>query len=252
MENSIIQLHEKQIINIFSDIKNRAENIRELFISKPITSAVVKKHVYRQDGVSIDRIIETDAQTGEILKVTHYSYFDDKKISAIEEYEDGKKIRESSYNFFKVVTDFDRTSGKKIRTSNYDIKNKSKKISVYDYDTDTEKPVRITVYRPDGKSVSFIKEFSPQTGMVTRCINYKKDSGAISSVSQYKQAGETCIRTTYYYQVPLSLQSETEIEKQITADNINSRVLSNNVPKNVAKLIDNLYKKNKNKHLLNI
>lgn len=200
---------------------------------------------YRHDGVSVEKIIETDALTGQTLKITNFDYFDDKKIKSIEEYDEGVKIRLTLFSFFKSVTEFDKKSGKKIKTTNYTVKNDSKIMSVYDYDAETEKIVRMTVYRTDGKTVAFIKEISPQTGIVSRCINYKKDSSAISSVSKYERMGDTTVKTTYYYTNPIYLSSPDMVDKKITADNLNKKVLDTFNGKKINHLIDNLYK-NKN------
>ena len=238
----------KQLINL----NNCTKIFNNIFPVKKKTLSISKKIVYRYDNTTVDKIIETDSETGDLIKIIHYSYFDDKKINSVEEFENGIKIRETKYNFFKIVSDFDKTSGKKIRTSNFDMETGTKIISVYDYDIETEKLVRMSVYRPDGKSIAFIKEISPETGMLTRCINYKRDSKAISSVSQYKLAGDTCIRTTYYYKTPLYVLSETQLENKITADTLNERVLCKKLPHNTAKLIDNLYKNKENKNMLKI
>ena len=240
MKNSCVLLPQKPV------------TFKNLFCRKAATARLSPKFVYRKDGTTREKLIITDDMTGNVVKIINYSFFDDKKVSSVEEYEDGIKIKETCYSLFKIVADFDKISGKKIKVSNYDLKSESKIISVYDYDINTEKITRMTVYHPNGKTVAFIKEFSPKTGVLTRCINYKKDTGAIYSVSQYKTVGDTCIKTTYYYKTPLYMLSDTELDKKIIADNLNNRVLSEDIPRNVASLIDNLYSKNKHRQVLKI
>ena len=232
----------------FEYISKTSKNI---FLKKTSEHSSQIKKIYRQDGITLEKEIEYNKYSGNIEKITKYNYFDDKKISSIEEYNDGKKFKETNFHFFMVVTDYDITSGKKVRSTNYDLKDKSKIISKYDYDAKTEKIIRISVYRPDGKTIAFIKELSPTTGNVSRCINYKKNSDAISSVSKYNIVGETCIRTTYYYQTPIYALTPDTIEKQILTDDINNKVLNNQISKNSARLIDKLYK-NKDKSTIKI
>lgn len=215
--------------------KDKEEEVQE-----PIVETV-----YRADGVSVDKIIETDALTNQVIKITYYDYFDDKKIKSIEEFEDGLKIRLTLFSFFKSVSEFDKKTGKKIKTINYAVKDESKIMSKYDYDIETERISRMTVYRADGKNIAFIKELSPETGAVSRCINYKKDSSAISSVSKYELLGDTTVKTTYYYTNPIYMTSPEMVSKKITADNLNKKVIDSFSSKKVNYLIDNLYK-NKN------
>lgn len=205
----------------------------------------IKQTVYRHDGVSVDKIIESDPITRQILKITNFDYFDDKKVKSIEEFEDGIKIRLTLYSFFKSVTDFEKTTGKKLKTTNYTIKDDSKIMSVYDYDQETERIIRMSVYRTDGKNIAFIKELSPQTGAVTRCINYKKNSSAISSVSKYELLGDTTVKTTYYYNTPMFLSTPEMINKKVMADTLNKKVIDTFSSKKVNRLIDNLYKNKK-------
>ena len=233
--------------NIKFDIKYGSKFLKGLISpdAKTNETQTNKQTVYRNDGVSIEKIIETDAVTDQTLKITNFDYFDDKKIKSIEEYCDGIKIRLTLFSFFKSVTEFDKKSGKKIKTTNYAVKNNSKIMSVYDYDTETERIVRMTVYRTDGKTVAFIKEISPETGIVSRCINYKNNSSAISSVSKYERMGDTTVKTTYYYSNPVYLSSLDMVDKKITADNLNKKVLDTFKGKKIDHLINNLYK-NKN------
>lgn len=200
--------------------------------------------IYRSDGVSVDKIIETDAQTNQVVKITYFDYFNDKKIKSVEEFEEGIKIRVTLFSFFKSVSEFDKKTGKKTKTINYTVKDDSKIMSEYDYDIETERISRMTVYRTDGKSIAFIKELSPETGAVSRCINYKKDSTAISSVSKYELLGDTTVKTTYYYTNPIYMTSPEMVSKKITADNLNKKVIDSFSSKKVNYLIDNLYKNN--------
>ncbi len=190
----------------------------------------------------VDKIVEKNSFTGEILRITHFDYFDDKKVKLIEDYENGIKVRLTSFSFFKSVTDIDKNTGKKIKTTNYNISDYNKKISVYDYDIETEQIIRTTVYRVDGKNIAFIKELSPETGIVSRCISYKKGSCAISSVSKYEKLGDTTVKTTYYYSTPIYLTNPDMIDKKVTADSLNKKVLDSFNNKRFNRLLDNLYK----------
>ena len=249
MNNTSVALSAIPVDSAFCELKNSPKLLKNLLHND--NEQIISKTIYRKDGITVDKIIEINVTSGETIKITNYNYFDDKKIKSVEDYENGIKVRDTSYNIFKVITEFDRTSGKKFRTYNYNLKMQEKLISIYDYDMETEKIVKMTVFQPDGETISFVKEISPQTGMVTRCINYKKNSKAISSVSQYKLMGDTCIRTTYYYRTPLYLFAMSELENKIIADDLNNRVL-NNPNKNVAKLIDSLYKNSNKKIFLKI
>lgn len=228
-------------------IKNGSKFLKDLISPK---SSTVKqtdvKTVYRSDGITVDKTIEYDVITGNTIRIINYDYFNDKKIKSVFDYEDGVKIRVTTFSFFKSVTDFDKKTGKKIRTTNYNIKDYNKKMSVYDYDIEKEKIIRMTVYRVDGKNVAFVKEISPDTGIVTRCINYKKDSSAISSVSKFEMLGDTTVKTTYYYSTPIYMTTPDSIDKKIIADTLNKKVLDTFKSKNIGNLIDNLYKHRQN------
>ena len=144
----------------------------------------IKEIVYRHDGKTVDKIIEYAPNGITKKQVTNYDYFNDKKIKSIEEFdqETGNLKRITTFTLFKSVTNYDIKTGKKIKTTNFDLKTSTKKTSIYDYDIETEKISRVTVFRADGKSVSMVKELNPTTGVVERVINYKKGSSAISSI----------------------------------------------------------------------
>ena len=204
----------------------------------------LKETVFRYNSTSVEKIIEYDPQTGMKVKVTNYDYFNDKKIKSIEEFdkETGLKTRVTSFTLFKSVTEFDIKTGKKTKTTNFDIKNENRKTSVYDFDIELEKINRITLFRPDGYSISMVKEINPSTGMVTRAINYKKDSTAISSVSKFDFQGDKTIKTTFYYNTPVYFTSSALLDKKVMADYLNKKVLEDSSQKRITRLIDNLYK----------
>ena len=212
---------------------------------------ILSNQVLRQDG-SIEKLVEKNSNTGDILRVTYFDYFDDKKIKLIEDYENGTKVRETSFSFFKSVTDIDKNTGRKIKTTNYNINDDSKKMSVYDYDIETEQIIRMSVYRIDGKNIAFIKEISPDTGIVSRCISYKKDSSAISSVSKFEKLGDTTIKTTYYYATPIYLSTPEMLDKKITTDTLNKKVLDSFNNKKFNHLLDNLYKNKQSFAFINV
>lgn len=226
--------------------------IKDIISPKNPKEIIVKStSIYRNDGKTVEKLIETDDNTGNTLKITYFDYFDDKKIKLIEDYEDGIKIKVTTFSFFKSVTDIDKNTGKKLKTTNYNLKNNNK-MSRYDYDIETEKIIRITVFQADGENVSFIKEISPQTGIISRCISYKKNSGAISSVSKFDTVGDTTIKTTYYYSTPVYLTAPEMIDKKITSDSLNKKVLDTFNSNKFNHLLDNLYKNKQSVAAINV
>lgn len=204
----------------------------------------LKKTFYRNNGVSVEKLVEYDLQNHMIVKVTNYDYFNDKKIKSIEEFdrETGLKTKITSYTLFKSVTEFDIKTGKKFKTTNYDIKYPDKKTSVYDFDLESEKIKRVTIFRADGNSVSMVKELDTNTGMVARSIVYKKNSTSISSVSKYDFQGDKTVKTTFYYNTPVFFTDAAVFDKKVTADILNNKVLNDSNKKRMTRLIDNLYK----------
>ncbi|MEE3349788.1 MAG: DUF2963 domain-containing protein [Candidatus Gastranaerophilaceae bacterium] len=211
-----------------------------------------KEIIYRHNSNIVEKIIEYNPVTNQKVKVTKYDYFNNKKISAVEEYIDDVKVRATCYSMFKSVTEFDKKSGKKFRTTNYSHKDENKISSIYYYDSETQNISKMSVYRPDGKNIAFVKEISPKTGMVTRCINYKKNSSAVSSVSKYEILGGTLVKTTFFYNAPIHFASDKMLDRKITADVLNMRVINSFKEKNTDKLIDNLYQNNNNFGMIKI
>ena len=214
----------------------------------------LKETVYRHNGTSVEKIIEYHPETKMKVKVTTFDYFNDKKVKSIEEFDfdTGLRTRTTSYTLFKSVTEFDSKTGKKVKTTNYDIRNENKKTSVYDFDIELEKINRVTIFRPDGNSISMVKELDASTGLVTRTINYKKDSTAISSVSKYDFQGDKTIKTTFYYNTPIYFTSPVVFDKKVTADVLNKKVLDEAGQKRMTRLIDNLYKNKLNFSALSV
>ncbi len=204
----------------------------------------LKKTVYRFDGVSVDKVIEYNSRTGKKVKITNFDYFDNTKVKSVEDYDavTGMKVRITNFSLFKSVTDFDIKSGKKIKTTNFDIKNETKKTSVYDFDTETGKILRITLFCPDGDSISLIKELNPQTGMPKKCVNYKRNSTLISSVSQYEFLGDKTIKTTFFYNEPAHYTNSPAFSKIVPADTPDEKVPDESKKRRINRLIDNLYK----------
>ena len=137
--------------------------------------------IYRKNGKSIDRVVEIDIMTGSRVKTTHYDYFNDKKIRSIDEYDrkSGKKIRTINYVLYKSIDEYDLNSGKKLRTINFNIKDDTKISSIQEYDTNTGNIVTISIYKRDGKTVSIVKKIDPETKKVISWINNKN--------TEYKQ-----------------------------------------------------------------
>ena len=172
--------------------------------------------VYRKNGKSIDKLIEFDVNNGTKIKITHYDYFNDKKIRSIDEYdkETGKKIRTTNYVLYKSIDEYDLKTGKKIRTINFNVKDESKISSIQEYDVQTGKIITLLIYKRDGKTVGIIKKIDPKTDKVTNWVN--KDFNP-------------------------------DIEKITNLNTLNYKTTksTNKSPKeDIAKLIDNLYSNN--------
>lgn len=224
----------KKMNNLLSDLKNI------LHISE--SQKLVDEPAFRKDGKRVEKIITRNPDTNEIVKITYFDFFNDKKIKSVEEFVNGEKIRETNYSLFKSVTEYDFNTGKKIRTTNFNPNNQTCRASSYDYDTRTGKIVRMSVFRADGKNLAFIKEISPETGLVTRCINYKMNSPAISSVAKFDFLDNTTIKTTYYYNTPIHINNSECLDKKTASDNINKKVINDVKNNKIDKLIDKLYK----------
>lgn len=170
--------------------------------------------IYRRNGKSVDRVIEIDVQTGSRVKTTHYDYFNDKKIRSVDEYDrkSGKKIRTINYVLYKSVDEYDIESGKKIRTINYNVKDETKISSIQEYDLETGKIITVSIYKRDGKTVSIIKKIDPVTEKVTSWVNNKN-----LNFKPFDPA------------------------KPVTRSYDNIKVMDNRNNEDIAKLIDNLY-----------
>ena len=221
------------------------------FFCKEETSEIKNETVYRKNGNLIEKIISRNSNTNEILKITYFDYFNDKKIKSVEEFKNNKKIREINFSLFKSVTDYDLKTGKKLKTTNYNPNNSNKKVSTYDYDLQTGKIIKMSVFKTDGKNPAFVKELSSDTGLITRCINYKTNSSAIASVAKYDFLDNTTIKTTYYYNSPIKINTPEEADKKIIADNINRKILSTSSNNKIASLIDTLYTNKMNFSMIN-
>ena len=117
-------------------------------------------------------------ESGAKIKTNYYDYFNDKKIKSVDEYDEktGQKIRTTNYTLYKSVTEYNRKSGKKLKTVNYSLRDENKITSIHEYHSIYDRVTRISIFRPDGKSISMVKEINPLTERVEQCINYKKDS----------------------------------------------------------------------------
>ena len=56
-------------------------------------------------------------------------------------------------------------------TTNFNIKDENKISSIQEYDLETEKIVKISIFKRDGKTISIIKSIDPVTEKVTSWIN---------------------------------------------------------------------------------
>ena len=161
-----------KFINAFSEIfPTETPNPSHLRLLN--TTQTKEEVVYRENGTSIDKILEVDVLTGMRVKTTHFDYFNDKKVRSIDEYdrETGIKLRTINYVLYKSIDEYDVVSGKKLRTINFSIKDENKISSVQEYDITTGKIIKIFIYKRDGKTVSIIKEIDPETGKITSIVN---------------------------------------------------------------------------------
>ena len=196
-----------------------------------------EEKVYRKNSHQLQCIHKFSLKTGKKISTTTFDYFNDKKIKSIDEYDEksGKIIRTTNFTLFKSITEYSRTSGKKLKTTNYSIKDENRITSVYEYDNLYEKVMRISIYQPDGKSISMVKEINPISEIVEKCINYKRNSNSICSISKYEFQGDKTVKTTCYYNDCM------EGIREFFSPKIQTKQEKNN-----AKLIDNLFKNNLN------
>ena len=180
---------------------------------KPSTREEV---VYRRNGKSIDKIVEFDIKTGSKVKTTHYDYFNDKKIRSVDEFDrrTGKKVRTINYVLYKSIDEFDIETGKKLRTINYNVKDDSKISSIQEYDTKTGKISTVSIYKRDGKTISVVKNIDPETEKVINTINKS---------AARKHVEKPSFKTRSYENINPIKKEEQE---------------------HIARLIDNLYRKN--------
>ncbi len=174
---------------------------------------------FRHNGKTVDKVVEFDSKTGSKLRITHYDYFDDKKIRSVDEYDKqtGKKIRTTNYVLYKSIDEYDQKTGKKIRTINFNVKDESKISSIQEYDISTGKIIKVSIYKRDGRSVSIIKNIDPITNEVTNTFN-KTIENSSSDALKYTRSYDN-----YKYM-------KSDLEDKSKED--------------IAKLIDNLYKNN--------
>ena len=251
-----------------------AENLPVKFVSKTAKNEYVapieieklpkpeirKETVYRRNKLSVDRVIEYDAQTGDKLRVVHYDYFNNEKIRAIDEFipHSGKKYRTINYILYKSIDEFDTDTGKRIRTINYDIRNENRVTSIQEYDTETGKIKKVTLYRRDGHTISTIKEINPKTENVIRWTSFR-ESQTISSISEYNAQNGRPSKTTYFYRDGQTVREVHNYNplngewKQFIRYDKHDKIIETEVaPKyqseqekeNIAQLIDSLYNKN--------
>ncbi len=110
-----------------------------------------------------------------------------KKISSIDEFDrtSGKKIRTVNHCLYKSIDEYDEKTGKKVRTINFNSKDESKISSVQEYDIDTGKIISISIYKRDGKTVGIVKKFDNDSVMTYHEDETDSDILNDASVSQY-------------------------------------------------------------------
>ena len=240
--------------------KKETGSLAPIDIEKLPAPEIKKEVVYRRNKLSVDRIIEYDAKTGDKLRVVHYDYFNNEKIRAIDEFiqHTGQRYRTINYILYKSIDEYDTDSGKRIRTINYDIRNENRVTSIQEYDLDTRKIKKVTLYRRDGQTISTIKEINPKTETVIRWTSFR-ESQTVSSVSEYNSKNGKPSKTTYYYRDGKTVREIHDYNplngewKQFTRFDKHDKIIETKIaPKyqseqekeNIAKLIDSLYNKN--------
>lgn len=181
-----------------------------------IKPKVREEVVYRKNGKSVDKIVEFDLKTGTKVKTTHYDYFNDKKIRSVDEYDTntGRKIRTINYVLYKSIDEYDLKTGKRYRTINFNVKDESKISSVQEYDIETGKIVKIVIYKRDGRTVSIVKNVGNEEN-ISKQFNKNVEKKLV------------------------------KIQEHITTRSYNNiKQMDDEAKKDIAKLIDNLYKNN--------
>lgn len=92
-----------------------------------------------------------------------------RKISSIDEFDrtSGKKIRTVNHVLYKSIDEYDEATGKKIRTINFNAKDETKISSIQEYDIETGQIISISIYKRDGKTVGIVKKFNSETDTIT-------------------------------------------------------------------------------------
>ena len=226
---------------------------------EPPQAEIRTETVYRRNKISVDRVIEYDVRTNEKLRILYYDYFNNEKIRAIDEFmpDSGKKYRTVNYVLYKSIDEYDTESGERIRTINYDIKNEDKITSIQEYDIETKKLIKITLYRRDGKTISSVKEINPKTEHVTKRINFN-EYGIINSISKYNPKNGKANETVCFYKngktvkeiynsnlKTYKLQKSTSFAEcgKLCRTVVKSKYEEKSERENTAELIDSLYNK---------
>ena len=204
-----------------------------------------KEIIYRKNSHNVERINFYDKLTGKKVKTKYFDYFNDKKVKLIDEFdiETGKKIRSTDYTVYKSITEYNPKTGKKLKTYNYSMRDENKIVSIHEYHSIYDKVSRISIFRPDGKSISMVKEINPLTEHVEQCINYKRNSNVVSSVSKYEFQENKMVKTTCYY---------TDYAESIREFTGKTAFVTDEEKQKTARLIDNLFRKNLNFKTLQI
>lgn len=92
-----------------------------------------------------------------------------KKISSIDEFDrtSGKRIRTVNHCLYKSIDEYDEKTGKKVRTINFSPKDERKISSIQEYDIETGKIISISIYKRDGKTVGIVKKFDNNKTVTT-------------------------------------------------------------------------------------
>lgn|GEM_PF-1100124 len=245
-------MHKPTKSKLFNNLLESNSNYNEL----------IQKIIYNKSGTAIEKIHECDPQTNAKIRTVHYDYFKNDKVRAIDEFEPetGKKIRTINFVLYKSINEYDMETGKRIRTINYDMKDDTKISSIQEYDLEYEKITKIFIFKKDGKTLSITKEIDPKTGKITKWTSYKENSKNITQslihhrnnsenlangefinfISEYEPREGKPIKTTYFHD---EINLGINIKNPGNIDYRSYKKLENSDKERMAKLIDNLYRK---------
>ena len=173
--------------------RDDGQTVRSVNIYDPETARIVKTTRYREDGKLINSENFYDAQSGKRIKTLEYA-------------KDGKNP--------EVLLELDIKTDKLLRAT-YFRPGGNKIDKVYDYATEYDRaPVqnyslwhsftpgyvlkRESRFREDGKTLSKVIEFNPQTQLKSKEILYGEDGKTVKSITSYNSKFNEELSTVYF------------------------------------------------------